>query len=131
MLRQLNDESRALGIYAVDRDLTTHKINKLLYYGKSETRTLDIPVGRFIHTAERVEKIGNVFLAYPYARIAYREYHLYISVRSPFTLHGQCDGAFMCVLYRIVKDIDKYLLYTHLIAVQLGRDIRSYVHIKL
>ena len=58
-LKNAYRKCRALSVYAVDTDFAAHKVNKLLYYRKSESRTLYIAVLGLIRSLEGIEQSRN------------------------------------------------------------------------
>ena len=70
-LGDLNDKGRALTVNTVDRDMSAHKIDVFLNYGKTQAGSLDIAVAFLVHTLEGSEQMRDALLLDSYSRIGH------------------------------------------------------------
>ena len=130
-LRNLDYKSGSFRIHAVDRDLSTHKIDKLLDDGETEPSTLDIFVLIHIDAFKGRKQIGDTLRFDTHACIAYGIGDQRDSGVVPLTLNLQAYGTLARVFNSIIQDINQDLLDTHVVSEQFRRKVRRYIYRKL
>ena len=84
-----------------------------------------------INSLKCSEEIWDIFFLDSHTGILNRIDHVDISVVLLLALNIQAYVAFLCILYGIIQDIHKYLLYPDLITPKLCRKIRCNIYPKL
>ena len=131
LLRDLNDEGRALGVDAVDRDPAAHQIDKLLDDRKTETGAFDVAVLLLVHAPERVEQERDVLLLDADAGIADGVDYVEDAVFRFAGLHRERHGAAVGIFDGVVQHVNENLLDADLVAEQLCGNLRRDIHLKI
>ena len=118
VLLQCDQERGSVHVDAVDADLASHQLHKLLDYAQPQPGALDVPVLLLVHTLECIEYIGDVLLLHPLARVLHGVPDPHPVHAHPLAAHGKGDGAFLRIFHRVVQQIDQHLLDAHLIAAE-------------